>query len=423
MLNKSSHGMSYTQLEENDTTLSLRKLASSLDEKVSLPASIKPHFFTNLAWDNIDRIKETLSGKGTSHRVNGIAVQPRVFGPDLSPKECPRIDKRKQRTLSTEHQPQLDVYVAGSHVGPHPLKTKDDYAGEANKAARNAEHKNMLWILARQLNSEDQAVPSWTGFNIQTRDQVQVTPDAVEYLPTINAPATELTTVFEILKQAEEIRRKLDLSSIVVVMDQALYSKGAEIAWKQDKFLNIVLRIGTFHMICVALAILGKRFGDSGLKDIFIESQVVAKGSISGVIDGKHYNHGMRAHQYLHEALMRLAWAKFTKRLESSNPNHCITVVSFLEQVDTLANNLKEESLDQLLQCPVLPQVMTMWREFLNHLCQNNSELSAFWMSYVDMVEGIVLGLLRASRKGDWDLHLHSIRMMMIPDSLLCSDD
>ena len=35
--------------------------------------------------------------------------------------------------------------------------------------------------------------------------------------------------MFEILKQSEEIRKKLDLSSIVVVMDQALYAKAAEI--------------------------------------------------------------------------------------------------------------------------------------------------------------------------------------------------
>ena len=110
----------------------------------------------------------------------------------------------------------------------------------------------------------------------------------------------------------------------------------------------------------------------------------------------------MRAHKYLYEALMRLAWAEFTKRLESSDPNH-----------HALANNLKEESLDQLLQCPVLAQVMNMWREFLNHLRQNNGELSAFWMSHVDMVEGIVLGLLRTSLEGDWNLHLHSIGMMI----------
>ena len=47
--------------------------------------------------------------------------------------------------------------------------------------------------------------------------------------------------------------------------------------------------------------------GDSGLKDIFIGSQIVAEGSIRGVIDGKHYNRGLRAHKYLYEALMRLA--------------------------------------------------------------------------------------------------------------------
>ena len=99
-------------------------------------------------------------------------------------------------------------------MGPHPLKTKDDYAGEAIKAARNAEQKNMLWILARQVNSDDQKVPSWTEFNIQTRDQVQVTPDVVEYLPTINASATQLTTVFEIFNQSEEIRKKLVTSHV-----------------------------------------------------------------------------------------------------------------------------------------------------------------------------------------------------------------
>ena len=56
------------------------------------------------------------------------------------------------------------------------------------------------------------------------------------------------------------------------------------------------------------------------------------------------------------------------RRLESIDPNHRITVASFLEQVDTLANNLKGESFGQLL-CPVLFEVIIMWRELLNNLC------------------------------------------------------
>ena len=48
-------------------------------------------------------------------------------------------------------------------------------------------------------------------------------------------------------------------------------------------------------------------------------------------------------------------------------------------------------------------KVMTAEREFLNHLRVSSGELSAFWMSYVDMVEELALGLLRATREGDWE--------------------
>lgn len=202
--------MSYSQLEENDTALCLQKLAASLNKTVVLPASIKPHVFTNLAWDNIDRLEETLTGKGMSHRVNGMAVQAKVYGPHLPSSELPRIEKLKQRSLNTEHR-ELPVYSTGTRVGPQPLPTRENQLQEAKKAAQPARIKNLIWILARQANSECQTIPSWTGFNIRTREQASVSEDVVGYLPTINAPATELTTVFEILNQSEQIRRGLYL--------------------------------------------------------------------------------------------------------------------------------------------------------------------------------------------------------------------
>ncbi|KAJ7380877.1 hypothetical protein OS493_004460 [Desmophyllum pertusum] len=82
-------------MEENDTALCLQKLAVGLNQRVVLPASIKPHVFNNLAWDNIDRLEETLTGNGTSHRVNGIAVQAKVYAPDLPRGELPRVEKTK----------------------------------------------------------------------------------------------------------------------------------------------------------------------------------------------------------------------------------------------------------------------------------------------------------------------------------------
>jgi len=185
-----------------------------------------------------------------------------------------RVDIMCLSTLTADASPQTltsgVVNVAGSRVGPHPLKTKDDYVCEANKAARSEHQKNMLWILVRQANSEDQKVPIKLD-RIQHPNKGSSSSNT-RCLPTINVPTTELSTVFEILNQSEEIRKRLCLPAIVVVMDQALYAKAAEIAWKQDQFSSIVLRMGTFHTICIALSILGKQFEDSGLKDIFIES-------------------------------------------------------------------------------------------------------------------------------------------------------
>lgn len=186
-------------------------------------------------------------------------------------------------------------------------------------------------------------------------------------------------------------------------MDQALYAKAAEIIWKEDRFSNILLRMGTFHAICNAMAILGKRFGDGGLKDILMESQIVAEGSISGVIGGKHYNRAVRAYKYVYEALIRLAWAEFMQWLDGSNPDQRTTVASFLKLVSTMASDLDQGSFDNLWQqSSALFTVLAKWREFLDHLRHNNGKLSAFWKAYmyVDIVEGVVLGLLRASHEG-----------------------
>ena len=49
------------------------------------------------------------------------------------------------------------------------------------------------------------------------------------------------------------------------------------------------------------------------------------------------------------------------------------------------------------------------WNEYLDFLRHDNGNLSAFWMSYVDIVGAILVGLLRASREGNWHLHLSAI--------------
>ena len=77
---------------------------------------------------------------------------------------------------------------------------------------------------------------------MKTSNKVEVRQDSVGYLPTINAPATNMSTVHEVLVRSLKIKDTLQLKSIVVVLDQALYAKATEIVWKYpDMFKGILL--------------------------------------------------------------------------------------------------------------------------------------------------------------------------------------
>jgi len=95
---------------KKSTLLCLQKMAST--SEIPLPDNIQPHVCTTLAWE------ETLSGEGTSHRVNGIAVQARHFEQQLPPGPSTQIVKTKKRSVEAPDAENLPIYNAGGHCGP-----------------------------------------------------------------------------------------------------------------------------------------------------------------------------------------------------------------------------------------------------------------------------------------------------------------
>jgi len=54
--------------------------------------------------------------------------------------------------------------------------------------------------------------------------------------------------------------------------------------------------MGVFHTICNFLGIIGKRFLDAGLRDLAVESEVIAEGSVHRILNGQQYDQGVRLH-------------------------------------------------------------------------------------------------------------------------------
>ena len=69
----------------------LQKMALTPDNEVSLPENIQVYANTTLAWGNIDRLEETLSGAGTS--------QARHFGLSLPPPPGIGQARTKERSI------------------------------------------------------------------------------------------------------------------------------------------------------------------------------------------------------------------------------------------------------------------------------------------------------------------------------------
>ena len=80
----------------------------------------------------------------------------------------------------------------------------------------------------------------------------------------------------------------------------------------------MVMKIEVFHTTCTMLSITGKRFKDTGLQNLCVESGVIAEGSVGEVLQGRRFNSCVRLHKLVHEALMRLAWRGFRPWIEEN---------------------------------------------------------------------------------------------------------
>ena len=165
--------------------------------------------------------------------------------------------------------------------------------------------KNLIFLLARLPYAKlQQKVNSWTGFSIQVHDRECIVKSNEGYLPAIKASATSMGTINEVLNQSLRIMHSLKRTSIMCVFDQAIYCNALEIKSKDSDLYKL---IGTFHTLCTLISIFEKRFQDARLRDLCIESRVVAEGSVSALMKGRSYNTAMCFHKLSYEAFRRVS--------------------------------------------------------------------------------------------------------------------
>lgn len=194
-----------------------------------------------------------------------------------------------------------------------------------------------------------------------------------------------------------KIADDLDLSAITVVMDQAMYAKAQDVRWKcPDLQKRIVMRLGEFHTCMSFLGTIGKLFSHSGLEDIMTEANILAGGSVNGVLNGHMYNRSLRVHKVVYEALSRLQLMNFleSKGLDGDSFNDLLARLATFDVDFKLSSDMHKD-----------------FKEFVNVRCAD-SPMYKFWNLYLSMV-GLLLMFLRATRESDWLCHVAALRLML----------
>lgn len=126
--------------------------------------------------------------------------------------------------------------------------------------------KDLIWLMTCANAAENANIPAWGGFNsvVTTR----VVPQArIRYLPFINGPPSDYSTIYTSLLRLVHLASALDQSHILVTADMAIYSKAQQILWTEPEPLNgrVTMRLGGMHLTMAFIASIGKLFGDGGL--------------------------------------------------------------------------------------------------------------------------------------------------------------
>ena len=201
---------------------------------------------------------------------------------------------------------------------------------------------------------------------------------------------------------------------MITSFDLGVCMKAYSLVWNYpNRYENNIIMIGTFHLACSYLKMIGKKMECSGLSDILLEAGLISPGSLSGVPSGKSYARAIHCHKVMVESLERLLLEQFTEKTE-------VCFVDIPQASKNLLNGLvkspsKENETFVLADLHIVSYI-ERYLKFCE-TCRTGvlGKTAIFWMSYMDHV-WLTLNLLQAVKTNDFFAYSHCLCLM--PDLL-----
>ena len=132
------------------------------------------------------------------------------------------------------------------------------------------------------------------------------------YGPFFPESPTNPDVVAESLNYCCSVAKTLGQEFCVLTCDQAIYEIVLALQKKHpDKYRQVIIRMGGFHIAMNFLGAIGHLMNETGLKDILTEAGVCQPGTAKKILGGKDYYAMIHAHSVVEQAVFLFAVGSF----------------------------------------------------------------------------------------------------------------
>ena len=336
MMKAAGIGVSYSRVKYITNQIASKAIHTMQQfDGVYVPPALMKNVPIRAAADNIDAKVDTPDGKNSFHATASTVFQ-RLDSEKEYETVCEPLDLNKCKVLSFSQIPNTVVELTPCPIKGNPKprispQYPDYVIAENNENIKTAELSDLIWLLARFMNSlkasagsqpsdnSTEQIPTWRGFNSLTvcgNENVKEK-DISNSLPIINAPPKDwstLVTVLENIYKLNKIACPDNNEKVMVTFDMDLYKKAIKLEYIHSDYKNKWwLLPGPFHTSLCAIRCLGKTIEHSGIDEAWEKADLYGKTVINQIITGSHYNRAVDAHEITLQAFYDLWLEEFFK--------------------------------------------------------------------------------------------------------------
>lgn len=373
-----------------------------------------PTSFTQFSGDNVDHNICTLNGVGSFHGMGIISMSTPCS--TLGHGDFRKSSVTRLKRVSADHFVSTRGVKLLHYQPPNTpalckllLKPVAEVRQLHSNVVSPSSALNLLWHTGFYFQNDLGPRSNWAGFmhDASVASDIYNPVSDIRMLPIIDRNPNDLSCIFSTLLFIENQSKKLNMETACVTFDQPLWIKSVEIV--QSSKMNIVCRLGGFHLLMNFLGAVGSIMAGSGLSEVM--ETCYGPLTVTYMMTGKAYAKALRGHFLVESALtVLLLKGVFSESVvEGVEPLPRTSLNELKELYSEAVNHNLEIENDSL---PLCVQKLASKLNDSKMKCIDNNRTASLWVQYVYYV-GIIKQFLTAERTSDWSLHLQTVSQML----------